>query len=88
MMGNAQEHDAQREARLRAAHAAEAAEAEKRGVSALLAKAAATGTAAGDAFRQAAMSEVFGGLEEGGVTLEARVGSRRHYAERGGAARE
>jgi hypothetical protein len=85
MMSNAQQHESQREARLRAAHQAEAEEANKKGVGALLAKASAAGSKTDDAFRGAAMAEVYGAMtREGGVSLEARVSSRKHYAERGG----
>jgi hypothetical protein len=60
---------------------ARAAEADdQRGVAGLLAKAAAA--KAEDAFKSAAAAEVFGSLAGGGMSLDARISSRRHYHER------
>lgn len=59
---------------------ARASEASERGAAALLARAAAA--RAEDAFQSAAAAEVFGSLAGGGVSLDARISSRRHYQER------
>lgn len=59
---------------------ARAAEDDDRGAAALLAKAAAA--RAEDAFKSAAAAEVFGSLAGGGMGLDARISSRRHYHER------
>lgn len=59
---------------------ARAAEDSERGVTGLLAKAAAA--QAEDAFKSAAAAEVFGSLTAGGMSLDARISSRRHYQER------
>jgi hypothetical protein len=79
MMGNADEHDAQRRERLAKAHAEEDAE-RHAGVSGLLAKAAAV--RAEDAFKSAAAAEVFGSMSGSGMGLDARINSRRHYNQR------
>lgn len=50
------------------------------GVSGLLAKAAAV--RAEDAFKSAAAAEVFGSISGGGMGLDARINSRRHYNQR------
>ena len=56
-------------------------DAERRaGVSGLLAKAAAA--KAEDAFKSAAAAEVFGSMAGGGMGLDARISSRRHYHQR------
>lgn len=56
-------------------------DAERRaGVSGLLAKAAAV--RAEDAFKSAAAAEVFGSMAGGGMGLDARINSRRHYNQR------
>jgi hypothetical protein len=62
--------------------AREEEDAERRaGVSGLLAKAAAV--RAEDAFKSAAAAEVFGSMSAaGGMGLDARVNSRRHYNQR------
>jgi hypothetical protein len=79
MQGDAAAHDAARVERLAAARADEVADAA--GVAGLVARAAAV--RAEDAFQSAAAAEVFGSLASGGVGLDARITSRRHYVQRG-----
>lgn len=50
-------------------------------MSALLAKAAAA-RGQEDAFKSAAAAEVFGSMAGGGMGLDARINSRRHYNQR------
>jgi hypothetical protein len=50
------------------------------GASGLIAKAAAL--RAEDAFKSAAAAEVFGSISGGGMGLDARINSRRHYNQR------
>jgi hypothetical protein len=61
-------------------------EAERTGTAAaLLARAKAQAVAQGDAFKSAAAAEVFGSLAggaAGGMSLDARISSRRHYHQR------
>jgi hypothetical protein len=87
MMGNADTHERARAARQAEARAAEAEDA-ARGSAALLERARGGGGggagAGDDAATAAARAEVFARMHEGGASLQARINSRRHYAERGG----
>ena len=73
MMGNADEHDAQRRRRLDAAAAVDAAEDNQRLVN------QANAGRGGDAFKDAASRDVYSKLQG---SLEARVNSRRHFSTR------
>jgi hypothetical protein len=75
MQGNANQHEAARMDRLRAAQSAEAAED--------AAAAAAGARGPGPAGAHGAMKEVFGAMGAGANTsLEARISSRKHYQDR------
>lgn len=81
MMGNAAQHERARADRVAIATRSE--QQEEREAAAAAAAAAARG--GGDAFKGAAMKEVFGSMGGAGNTsLEARISSRRHYQDRGG----
>ncbi len=74
MMGNAQQHERSRAERLATAAERDAA----------ATAAAAVGAGGGDAASKAAATrEVFGAMTGGGASLEARIGSRKYYSQRG-----
>lgn len=79
MTSNAAEHDQQRAARLQKAADSDAA------ADAAAAPGAAgggSGRRPGDTFLAAATQEVYGSMMGSGTSLEARIGSRKHFNER------
>lgn len=75
MMSNASEHEQQRNERLQRAKEADAAADGQ-----IVANAGGVTGREGDAFAKAASKDVFGALTaSGGVSLEARINSRKHF---------
>jgi len=82
MSANASEHERHRTSRLTAADAADAAADGGANGAGGAPAAPVPGKRPGDSFLAAATAEVYGSLMASGTSLEARIGSRKHFQQR------